>query len=327
MLNKSRILFFAFPFLVLIFVGRQAAVGQELQQRLSIPKAIVAEAKRRLIPLSAIRLSGKKWIACIENQSQGEYCITLGEDVHDNLKSLDPVESNSVLLNYGDHVSIERYGQRSLEFPVAPGPNLNSSLAEFGTLHPESDGSLRFEMRSDCEARIQVSGRTGRRSLDSLPSFRRESPRLVRTTNLELVAEYISQKPDEPFLVVITVPSHCEPCRKMDQVIERYHRSAQPDITKIKTFVLEYFTFGDAEKSILGSGAIFPTTIIFPKHSEHRKGSLPTLAMGFASAGGVESLSKHLNAGFHRGSPSGIARGLLSIESLQDLIRTAQVVR
>lgn len=327
MRKQPRILFLAIPFIVFVFTGFQLAVGQELQQRLAIPKAIVAEAKRRLIPLTAIRLSGKKWIACIENQSQGEYCISLGEDDLDIGKSLNTGVSKSILLNYGDQVSIERYGQQALELPVLPGANSNSSLAEFGTLSRESDEALRFEIRSNCEARINVSGRNGKRSLDTLPRFRRESSRLVRTTNLAVVSKCISQNPEEPFLVVITVPGHCEPCRRMDQVIGKYHGSEQPEATKIKTFILEYFTFSDAENSILGQGAVFPTTIVFAKNREPRKSSLPSLAIGFPNASGIESLSKHLDSGFKRASPSGIARGLLSLQSLHELIRTSEVVR
>ncbi len=81
MLIKSRLWVFASLLLLFISIKPKLGFCQDTQPRLPIPKAIIAEAKRRLIPLTAVRLNGKQWIACIENHPQGELCIPLGKDI------------------------------------------------------------------------------------------------------------------------------------------------------------------------------------------------------------------------------------------------------
>ncbi len=331
MLIKSRLWVFASLLLLFGFIVPKFAICQDIQLRLQIPKAIVAEAKRRFIPLTAVRLTGKQWIACIESPSQGELCILLGEDVgapniNADVNHSTPVGTRSVRLNYGDQILIEQYGRLSREISVVPGSNLAASVAEYGTLIQETSDSLRLECQSNCEARISVTGRSGERSINALPRFRRESPRLVRTTDLAMVSEYMSHRPNESYLVIVTVPSRCEPCRRMDQVIRRYHESEQLGGEKIKTFILEYFSFTEAEV-ILGRDAVFPTTIVFPKKSETARSSLPSLAIGFPQVNGVEAISKQFGNVFKRPLPSGISRGTLTSESLDAMIRTATANR
>jgi hypothetical protein len=235
-------------FLLFHFAATSYTFSQEGMK--SIPHAIVAEAKRRLIPLSAIQLRGNQWVACVHSERHGESCITLGNKL-----------------------------------------TRSSSLD-------------------------QSKGSEGVR-------YHREAHRLVRTTDIELIRTYMYQHPEEPYLVVVTVPSLCEPCRRLDVVLRNYHTDKPGENGKMKTFILEYSSFGEAEAAALGKGAIFPTSIVFPAESELAKSQLPKLAYGISSQIDLQATSKTISDTFYR-RPSSVARGALDQASLIAIMQTAE---
>ncbi len=327
-MHLMRLLLLFCASLIFQFDQPKSAYSQSVDVRSTpIPLAIIAEAKRRLIPLSAIKLSGRQWVACLQNHLREEACITLGEDLPAQSKVASGNSTNvdgamSMRLRYGDRLLIEQYGKQTREYSVFSGSQFASSAADIGTFVGDGDDAIKFQLRSDREARVIAMGRDGKRSLNSLPRFRREGSRLVRTSDVQLVSEYMSKHPQEPFLLVVTVPGLCEPCRRMDQVIQAAHEIERPDTTQIKTFVLEYFSFSEAELQLLGQGAVFPTTLVFPQVSRMAKNALPSLTIGFSPNNSIGDLSKICEK-LKRGVPSAMARGVVSPESLQTLIQTS----
>lgn len=156
---------------------------------------------------------------------------------------------------------------------------------------------------------------------NALPQYRREAPRLVRTSDCKLVVDYVDNHPHEPFLVLVTVPGLCEPCRRMDETFRQFHATS-PLHAKVKTFILEYQTFEEAQSQLLCAGATFPTTLAFGPVTAGR--TSPSLVIGNASGQFISELSLKLRAVFKRGAPNGIAQGYMSSDSVQYLVTTAR---
>lgn len=187
-----------------------------------LPPAVVFEAKSRQIPLNAIKLRGQEWIACVEDGSHVETCIVLGRKREPSQDiSGDPLGVRRLTkLRFGDRLVIDRYGLPRLEYTLSS--NLlrqQSVISELGSLSIEPDSSLTFVLASMRQAKVTVENDGALHTIDALPRYKREGPQLVRTNDVQLVANYMEQHPLEQFMVIVTVPSQCEPCRRFEPIV------------------------------------------------------------------------------------------------------------
>jgi hypothetical protein len=278
-----------------------------LAGKLSLPPSIVAEAQRRGIALQHVKQQGEYWIGC-EGEQADAACIVLGR-VNQSLTAaplkLTKLTASSVL-------EVHRYGEAVQSLTV------NAPSSEIGKFVRESDG-VSFEMKPGVEARVSVQGRRDQ-VIDTLPRYRREGTNLVRTKDYQFVREYIDSHPGEPFAMIVTVPALCEPCRKLDKLV---HENLAPSTSAstgsavglpMKVFVLEYFNFGDAEKELLGPGAVFPTTLVYGVEAEPRRSI--SRFIGNLRGNTLEELSRPLADKFRRGSPHTMSRGVVAKDLL-----------
>jgi hypothetical protein len=293
------------------------------QQKASIPSHIAEVALLKRLPLSSIKRMGDSWVACVD-QAGSEVCIVLGKHISAApVSDSSPAEQSLSDLRAGDRLIVHKYGQLAYETTVNTtavhaAPQQTLQIADVGYLAPAQNGSLTFYPHSSCEARITVYSRGTVRTLDRLPRYQREGERIIRTKDVSLVKEYIDSHADESFVVLVTVPSQCEPCRQMDGVITG-GATAGPSLLEVKTFILEYFAFEDAERELLGPQALFPTTLVFGPAPPTKRMS-PSVLYGQSAGVPLEQHTRTVREHFKRGAPLGIARGLLSRESLNRLI-------
>ena len=293
-----------------------------------LPAAVILEAQNRQIPLKAIKLRGQEWIACVENGSQVETCIVLGKkrEPSQNILKNPIVNRRLTKLHFGDRLVIDRFGSPRLECILSS--NLlrhQSVISDLGRLSIEPDSSLTFVLSSTREAKVTVENRIARQTIDTLPRYKREGPQLVRTSDVQLVAKYMSQHPQEPFMVIVTVPSQCEPCRRFDPIVVKSLEPGHTNSIEIKTFVFEYFSFQDAQREVLGAGATFPTTLVFgPKLDAPPSGISPKLTIGQPNAATQAETNRKIRESLGRGVPRAVANGVLTAESLRMLVLSIQ---
>jgi hypothetical protein len=262
-------------------------------------------------------------VACI-NREGSETCIVLGKSAGPSSSGAISASEEQTLsdLHVGDRLIVHKYGQLAYETTVsasvASSSQQRSEIADVGYLSPAQDGRLTFHAHPDCQARITVYSRGTVRILDRLPRYQREGKNIVRTKDVTLVKQYIDAHAAESFVVLVTVPSQCEPCRQMD-VLLASSAAAPPSLPAVKTFILEYFAFEDAERELLGPHAMFPTTLVFGATPPIKRMS-PSVLYGQSAGLSLEQHTRTVREHFKRGAPLGIARGLLSRESLNRLI-------
>lgn len=293
-----------------------------IPRTVNVPAHIAAEAQNRQLPLSSIKHMGDSWVACI-NRAGSEVCIVLGKEAVAIVEaSTSTSETRLDDLRSGDRLVIHKYGQLAYETTIRASELQPSQqtvpIADVGYLTPFEDGRFAFVPLPNCQARITAFSRGTMRVLDRLPHYQREGASIVRTKDVNLVKEYINSHANESFVVLVTVPSLCEPCRQMDIVLTGGAVGA-PQSPAVKTFILEYFAFEDAERELLGPHALFPTTLVFGPATATRRMS-PSVIYGQTAGTPVEQQTRLLREHFKRGAPAGMARGILSRMSLSRLI-------
>ncbi len=297
----------------------------DLKQSISIPSDIINKAQQQGLPISTLKLQGDTWVACILTEKQGEVCIVLGKNHKPNGlgPSFHPPASTRTLANldFGAKLVVQQYAQLSYETTLRPEAFAAGQtvlpIGGVGQVTKAANGDLAFHLHPNCEARVYATFLGKQQVLDALPRYRREGTNIVRTKDITMVQQYIDAHPTEPFLVLVTVPSQCEPCRKMDHVLS-HSIATSPTPINVKTFILEYFSFQDAQREVLGPNALFPTTLAFSPMQISKRQS-PSISIGNASSYSLEEQSRTLREKFKRGAPSGIARGFISADSLKVL--------
>lgn len=314
----------AWTWLLIIAVQPVVAVSTDktsLAHNADVPAHISIEAQRKQLPLSSIKRMGDSWVACI-NRAGSEVCIVLGKVTVEDESASSISDSRLDDLRSGDRLVIHKYGELAYETTIRASAIRPSQtalpIADVGYLTPAENGHFTFVPLPNCQARITAYCRGTERVLDRLPRYQREGTGIVRTKDVNLVKEYIDSHASESFVVLVTVPSLCEPCRQMDTVLTGGgvgDRQSPP----VKTFILEYFAFEDAERELLGPHALFPTTLVFgPTTATQRM--TPSVIYGQTAGLPIDQHVRRLREHFKRGAPAGMARGLLSRMSLSRLI-------
>lgn len=279
---------------------------------LVVPPAIRAEALRRGIGLANVKLQGENWIAC-EGANENAACVVLGRAVAPVAEPLSaPVKLTG--LSPSTVLEVHQYGQAVRHLALA-------QSHEFGQIVRSASQGTTFEMKAGVEARVSVQGRQDQ-VIDTLPRYRREGTNVVRTKDYKLVRDYIDARPNEPFTVIVTVPALCEPCRRLDKLVHDNLQSISSGSTTApgqgqlltKLFVLEYFSFADAERELLGAGAVFPTTLVYGAETQPRK-SISRL-IGSLRGSSLDEISRSLSNRFRRGTPHTMSRGVVAQELL-----------
>ena len=295
------------------------------RSNLTIPDDVKLEAEKRKIPLSAIKFENEQWIACISRPGQPDSCIVL----RDNTKESSPATSAPMLvdrlvqLKNGDTLVINQYGEPAKEHLISLSSNTTkSSIPEIGELNREKDFSYSFSLHKDVAARVVLkrSGNLERSQyIDTLPQLKKESDYLVRTKDLEVVNSSLAKHPDEEFMVIVTVPALCPPCRSLDKVIKDLYSDKAKENPRVKTFILEYFDFETAQKEVLGEKAQFPSIFTFRRHNSEEK--IPTQVVGNKLEQTDEQILKPIEQNIQRpGSPRHFVRGGLARDGIEKLI-------
>ena len=279
---------------------------------MELPDTIAAEAVRRGIELTDVKRQGDYWVAC-KGEGDAAACTVLGRIAQPtSVVTPSPVRLTS--LSSSAILEVHRYGEALQTISLDDGRAL-------GRVTRSASQGITFELNAGVEARVSVQGMQ-HQLVDSLPRYRKEGKNLVRTKDLSLVRDYIDSHPSEPFLVIVSVPALCEPCRRLDKMVQesvgaaaRTNSSAKDragsptSALPMKMFILEYFSFADAERELLGAGAVFPTTLVFGVETQPRK-SLSRL-IGNLRGSSIEEISRPLAQRFRRGAPHTMSRGVI----------------
>lgn len=315
--------------LVTVFTAMEGTLrGQtSLSTDRSIPQAIVIEAQSRKIPLNTIVQRGDEWIACIKSGANSETCIVLGKRTEGKRDSSASPKMGRRLTNlrFGDRLIIDRFGLPRIEYTLNSNLlNNPASMRDLGNLSMESDLGLTFVLANSCEAKVKVANQSAFQIIDALPQYKREGPQLVRTSDVRVAARYMKEHPRECFMVIVTVPSQCEPCRRFESIVEKSLETGHANSVAIKTFVLEYFSFQDAQQEVIGAGATFPATMFFEPEYSTRGRTSPKLIVGQQNPVSQGASNRTIEASLGRGVPSALAHGVIAPETLKMLVHSVQ---
>ncbi len=310
----------------------------------AIPPAIAEEARQRNFPLSSIKRLGERWIACLSNEPNAA-CIELGRRSSQNDTSSTyatsgsdaavPTVSQTPLavaavknLGMSDRLTIHQYGRPVVETTVASILAQQTSVSSNtmnatsttgnapGRVESSEQGGYEFRLSPGAEVLVSLSkGTQSNKVLNTLPVYRREAEGVVRTGNAKLVRQYIDAHPNEPFVVVVTVPALCAPCRQLEPIVLGLNRN-KPTEHRTKIFLLEYFAFADAEKEVLGHGALFPCTLIYGKEKSRR--AAPQLIVGNTNGRSIQSIGEAMQSFVQRGAPRTYCSGFVSDSFLSE---------
>ncbi len=293
---------------------------------MQIPRHVLRLAHARGLADADIKPMGDNWVACSKANDGTDSCTVLCRIESSPVAHIPSMESVISDVRVGDSIVVQEYGQpaRTIAFTSEMASRSRDVEVDgVGTLRLVSAGQYNFQMSPALEARASVAGRISSQ-IDQLPRFRRETTNIVRTHDFRFVQNYIDAHADEPFIVIVTVPALCEPCRQMDTWLTHAKDPSTKGIP-VKTFILEYFAFHEAEQEVLGPGAIFPTTLIYPSAS--RSGNQPrqsiARAIGNLKGSTLKDVSQPLQSKLKRGAPHTLIRGATSRETLELMVSDA----
>jgi hypothetical protein len=234
-------------------------VSSSLKQAKDIPAKILKAAENKgILAIEDIKqIPGTdNWIAC-----KGDSCISLGTA---SAKPAVKAETDTQIsgLRRGDALVINRYGEVVRSYAINFSSSTSSAkIPKLGEFKKQADGSFTFTIESGVEARI--SAKNKKEVIDTLPKYVKEASNIVRTKDLALVKDYVDKHPEQAFLVIVTVPALCEPCRSFETILPTILKDPSLKNQNLKVFILEYFNFEDPQREIVGSAGNFPSVLTF----------------------------------------------------------------
>jgi hypothetical protein len=285
-----------------------------------IPADIALEAKLKNIALDSIKFENNRWVACFAVPGAADACIELGNK-RKAITSTPAVKEISKLRN-GDTLLINSYGGKSRQYKLNFASDTSAAkIPDLGTFVRSKDQTFTFTLEADAKALVTTQASDKNGIINTLPKFQKESDLVIRTNSLSLINSYIKNHPEEEFLLIVTVPAHCPPCRALDQVVQEAFSDSKSKDT-VKTFILEYFDFESANKEVLGSGGIYPSLLTFRKDSATQKSAenkpIPNI-IGQMNGATKEQVLEPISENVSR-TPHQIIRGGMALKTLRELM-------
>lgn len=300
--------------------SKAALSGKHSAAKLDIPQDIRTEARAKMIPLDALKFENNQWSACISRPGAPASCIILGNK-NDTIATPTISVQRLTGLKNGDTLVVNRYGEKAEEIQLAFAPDTSGSKENnLGAFTREQDQTFTFTLDVGIEARVTKKDGTANQVIDTLPRYKKEGDLLIRTKDLSLVNEYLEKHPNEDFLVLITVPALCSPCRALDEELSKVHQGSQAGLGATKTFVIEYFDFDSAKEEVVGPQGTFPTILTLKNEGKSQHTSPKVL--GDMHGASIEQVIEPIQQNLHwRGSPLHIIRGSMKQDGLTKLIK------
>jgi len=214
-----------------------------------LPDRVASLAKDRGFNPEDVKLEGGQWVACV-----GGACHIIGKSLPDEIKTWQEQRSMSGL-RVGDLLEITGHAKVS-QHVVDRGETYG--IPGLGEFKAQPDGSKTFipnpaflgtvvKIKSAPVPAKSTSGLQHRPyEQDLLSSFE----------------ELLRSDPDKTFVLVISVPSLCGPCRQYIHDIEAV-ASSYPSAIKREFFVIDFPSFESARQQ-MGNIKAFPATLILP---------------------------------------------------------------
>lgn len=227
----------------------------------------------------------------------------------------------------GDTLKIYRYGEKVNEYKFnVSSPNVYSTtVPDLGKFTKAKNGTFALTPKENEQYRI-VNSKNPNIMIDNIPRYVRESKNIVRTKDSKLVSDYISKHPLDSFIVIVTVPSYCPPCRTLDHTLSHLIKEDNFDSSleeeNVKVFILEQFDFQSGKENALGEKGIFPSLLVYNNAGEDKEIITPevigNLYGKMQASDAYEPVRERLGSGKRLRT---VIRGLLSKTGLVNLVK------
>lgn len=233
------------------------------EQEAEVPQRVIDAAVAGGFELSTIKLEKGLWVACI-----GEGCSPILPATEEEIATYDKPKTISGLkvgdeLTITGHTSNRHIIEREPDYgipglgSVSTGPDGRRTF----TPAPEFKGTVRRAegaVQSPSPASTQAP-----KASSTLLEFEYSQRNIEESRrNLAGIRERILGEPGTTFVVVISVPNECPPCRQYKPLFEQAARQAAENKENVVHVVFNFETFAAATK-VTGVSR-FPTTVFFP---------------------------------------------------------------
>jgi hypothetical protein len=260
------------------FSASPTAAGQPQQSKAvsgaskdeSIPDSVRRRAEEQKIDIATVKKVGEIWASCGKDSQGREYCIEISPSnvAVSYEKPRVFVEAISGL-RMGASLQFFQYGGKTSTFNLEGFGATTTSITlpeNQGKLDRQADGSFTFTPQKGREYRVSSVGTDSVQIIDQLPKVQREAQEVVRTKDFASVNRYIESNPKDEFVVVITAPAVCPPCRTLDAQIEKMIKGAEagaPLRLKRRVIIVEYSDFEGPKVEATGPALTLPTVMLF----------------------------------------------------------------
>lgn len=225
-------------------------------QDVDLPARVMSLALEKGLDLSIIKLEAGQWVECTE---QG--CAPLTAATPEEISTYGKPQVITGL-RVGDALEISghSYSRHILE------NGTNYGIPGLGTFETNADGSKTFTAYKEFKGVVR---RTS--TMKSTPSAPVSQPQMKSAEvvtidysreNLAQIRVRLTQELDSTFVLVISVPSECEPCvLYKTNIAEAARRFSDKD--GVVFVVVNFQSFAEARR-VVGTLRLFPTTVVFP---------------------------------------------------------------
>ncbi len=221
-----------------------------------LPERIVAIALEKGLDLATIKLEAGQWVECTE---QG--CTPLVAATPDEVATYGKPQ---IITGLRTGETLEISGHSYSRHVVESEPKYG--IPGLGSFTTNADGSKTFTPYKEFKGVVRRASTT--KSTTSSPSSQPQIKGAEVTTidysrdNLGQIRSRLVQELTTTFVLVISVPSECEPCVLYKPNIEEAARRYS-DKEGVVFVVINFQSFSEARR-VIGTLRLFPTTVVFP---------------------------------------------------------------
>jgi thiol-disulfide isomerase/thioredoxin len=231
-------------------------------KKIELPQRVIVEAIAKGINLATVKLEQGQWVACVDGS-----CSPIFKASEEEVATYGKPEIITGL-NVGDELII--MGHQYKKHVVEAEPNYG--IIGLGSFSTGPDGKKTFTPAIEFKGSVS----TAKKDVNKPPAngeninlpagliqFNYSDQRLLESQkSLSNIRNRILGEPGTSFVIVVSVPNECLPCRRYKPAVEQAANKAIQDDQKIVFVVLNFESFSQATK-VTGASR-FPTTVFFP---------------------------------------------------------------
>ncbi len=235
----------------------------------TIPKEILEKASELKVDPEHIKIQGNMWTACEE----GGACTPLGKV--EQKAEVETEQKNGLIETQAKTRGLKPKAKQTIK------QDIDLSYVKPGTKFfykdPNTNQDMQYEFLQPPDTALSFrAGELGVFVKNNDKSFRLEKTRNLEIKVQELtvniksradVVEYIRQRPDEAFMIEISVPAKCPPCKTLEarlpQIVKNM-RAAGSEVTVISATFKDF----DSAKKAWGENMRFPHMVLIGRKSD-----------------------------------------------------------